>query len=60
MFCYLKNPLVIKPNENLLGLNLVSTEDVEEPPITKDLLFFQVCWAALVENEVDYIFDDNI
>ena len=49
MFCHLCNVLVIETNEN---------QNVEEPPILAILSL--VCWAAVNENEGDYIFDDSI
>ena len=57
MFCHLWNILEIETNENLLVINLESMEDVEETLIPT--IFSWVCWAAVIENEGDYCFDDN-
>ena len=48
-------------NQNLKVLNLVSMEDGKGPPILMILSFLLLfCPASVVENEDNYILDDNI
>ena len=58
IFCYGWNVLGIETNENLSVLNLLSMENEKDPLI--QIMLSCVCWAVIVENEGDYIFDNTI
>ena len=51
---------MIKTNENLKALNLLSMEDVKELLILKILSFLGFLRAAVPKKGADYIFYDNI
>ena len=47
MFCHVCNIVMIKTNENLWALNLLSIEDVEELPRSNNISFILRCVKLL-------------